>query len=278
VSGRPVVDRARRHPLTLFGLFLIGGVALLALLADVVTPYPEHAGLKINMAEKLHPPSPGHPFGTDELGRDVLTRVIYGARVSVTAGIGIVVLTALLGVPLGAIAGYRDDWLSGAIMRTADVFMSVPYLALALGLAAALGADIVHASIAVAIPWWPWYARVVRSQVLTLRSSAFVEAARAVGRSDAAIVFRHILPNCAGVIVVQATLQLGLAILAVGALGFLGMGARPPMPEWGLMIATGRNFLPTWWWPALFPGVLLFATVLGFNLVGDGLRDLIAGD
>ena len=276
--SRRAIDGVRRHPLTLLGLLLIGGVTLLALLADVVTPYPEHAGLKINMGEKLRPPSARHPFGTDELGRDVLTRVIYGARVSVAAGVSIVVLTALLGVPLGAIAGYRDNWLSSAIMRTADVFMSVPYLALALGLAAALGADIVHASIAVAIPWWPWYARVVRSQVLTLRGSAFVEAARALGRSDATIVFRHILPNCAGVIVVQATLQLGLAILTVGALGFLGMGARPPMPEWGLMIATGRNFLPTWWWPALFPGVLLFATVLGFNLVGDGLRDLIAGD
>jgi len=248
----------------------------LALVADIVAPAA--TGGRINMLQKLQPPSASHPFGTDELGRDVFTRVIHGARVSLASGLGIVLLTVAIGVPLGAMAGYRDGWWSGLIMRVADIFMSVPYLALALGLAAALGADLVHASIAVAIPWWPWYARVVRSQVLTLRRSAFVEAARALGRGDAGIIVRHILPNCAGVIIVQATLQLGLAILTVGALGFLGLGARPPVPEWGLMIATGRNFLPGWWWPALFPGLLLFVTVLGFNLLGDGLRDAIAGD
>jgi peptide/nickel transport system permease protein len=270
--------RLLRRPLARLGFALVGLAVVMAALADVVTPYPEHAGLKINMTEKLRAPSRAHLFGTDELGRDVFSRVIYGARVSILAGVAIVIVTALVGVPLGAIAGYREDWLSAAIMRVADVFMSVPYLALALGLAAALGADIVHASLAVAIPWWPWYARVVRSQVLTLRASPFVEAARALGRSETAIVFRHVLPNCAGVIVVQGTLQVGLAILTVGALGFLGLGARPPMPEWGVMIATGRHLLPTWWWPALFPGLFLFVTVLGFNLVGDGLRDLIAGD
>jgi peptide/nickel transport system permease protein len=258
------------------GAVLVAVVLALAVLADVVTPYPGSDGGRINMLEKLKPPSARHPFGTDELGRDVLTRVIHGARVSLAAGVGIVIVTLAIGVPLGAIAGYRDGWWSGVIMRVADMFMSVPYLALALGLAAALGADLVHASIAVALPWWPWYARVVRSQVLTLRRSAFVEAARALGRGDSAIIVRHILPNCLGVIIVQATLQLGLAILTVGALGFLGLGARPPVPEWGLMIATARNFLPTWWWPALFPGLLLFVTVLGFNLLGDGLRDAIS--
>jgi peptide/nickel transport system permease protein len=267
-----------RRVLACVGGVLIGCSALVATLADVITPYPEHARLKIDVAQKLRPPSREHVFGTDELGRDVFTRVVYGTRVSVVAGLAIVIVTALVGVPLGAIAGYREDWLSAGIMRLADIFMSIPYLALALGLAAALGADIVHASLAVAIPWWPWYARVVRSQVLTLRESAFVEAARALGRSETAIVFRHVLPNCAGVVIVQATLQVGLAILTVGALGFLGLGARPPMPEWGVMIATGRNFLPTWWWPALFPGVFLFVTVLAFNLAGDGLRDALAGD
>ena len=264
------------RPLTMIVAILVALVLALALLADFVAPTQE--GGRINMLQKLKPPSARHPFGTDELGRDVLTRVIHGARVSLASGLGIVLLTVAIGVPLGAIAGYRDGWSSAVIMRVADMFMSVPYLALALGLAAALGADLVHASIAVAIPWWPWYARVVRSQVLTLRRRAFVEAARALGRGDAGIIFRHILPNCAGVIVVQATLQLGLAILTVGALGFLGLGARPPVPEWGLMIATARNFLPAWWWPALFPGILLFVTVLGFNLLGDGLRDALARD
>jgi peptide/nickel transport system permease protein len=278
MTPRPRLARLARRPLTLLGGVLVALVVMAALLAPVLTPYPGHAGLEIHVAQKLRPPSLAHPFGTDELGRDVLTRVVYGARVSLTAGVGIVLLTVAIGVPLGALAGYREDWLSGLIMRVADVFMSVPYLALALGLGAALGADLLHASIAVAIPWWPWYARVVRSQVLALRRSPFVEAARALGRTDAAIVFRHILPNCTGVILVQATLQLGLAILTVGALGFLGLGARPPTPEWGLMIATGRNFLPTWWWPALFPGALLFVAVLGFNLLGDALRDLVARD
>lgn len=263
----------RRQPSLAIGGGLVVVVAALALGAPWVAPHPDDAALKVNLAKRLQAPSTAHPLGTDELGRDVLSRILVGTRISLAGGLGIVALTALVGVPLGLLSGYYPGRLGESIMRAADLFMSIPYIPLAMALAAALGPSLTNAVIASAIPWWPWYARVIRAEILSLRERAFVEAARAIGCSHPRIILAHILPGCVPLILVQMTLQVGLGILTLAALSFLGLGPRPPTPELGLMISLARALLPGHWWMTVAPGVTIALIVFAFNLFGDGLRD-----
>ena len=256
--------------LTIVVLFLI-----VVAIGPSIAPYPEDARGAVHLERKLLPPSAAHWFGTDEVGTDVYTRVILGARVSLQIGLVITVIAALIGVPLGIVAGYLGGALGELIMRVTDVFLSVPALILALAVVGALGPGIVNAMLALALVWWPGYVRLVQGKTLALKQETYVEAARAVGTGRLRIVFVHILPNCVSPIVVKASMDMGMAILAAASLGFIGLGAQPPYPEWGAMISHGRNYLPTWWWYSAFPGLAIYLTVLGFNLLGDGLRDLL---
>jgi peptide/nickel transport system permease protein len=264
-----------RSASSIVGLAIVGVFLVIVAIGPWIVPYPDDARGAVHLDRKLQPPSAAHWFGTDEVGNDVFTRVILGARVSLEIGLVITVIAALIGVPLGIVAGYVGGGLGELIMRVTDIFLSVPALILALAVVGALGPGIVNAMLALALVWWPGYVRLVQSKTLALTQTTYVEAARASGAGRARIVFLHLLPNCVSPIVVKASMDMGLAILGAASLGFIGLGAQPPYPEWGAMISYGRNYLPTWWWYSAFPGLAIYLTVLGFNLLGDGLRDLL---
>ena len=264
-----------RSASSMLGLGLVLAFLALAAVGPWIVPYPEDARGAVHLDQKLQPPGARHWFGTDEVGNDVYTRVVLGARVSLQVGLVITLVAAAIGVPLGVIAGYFGGLVGEVIMRVTDVFLSVPGLVLALAIVGALGPGIVNAMVALSLVWWPGYVRLVQSKALALRGEVFVEAARAVGTGRLRIVFAHVLPNCVSPITVKASMDMGLAILAAASLGFIGLGAQPPTPEWGAMISHGRNYLPTWWWYSAFPGLFIYLTVLGFNLLGDGLRDVL---
>lgn len=270
-----VAHLTRRSPLTVLGLLILFITVLLAVISPYVAPYPEDITYASHLEVRLKPPSLVHLFGTDDLGRDIFSRVIYGTRISLIIGLIVISIALTIGSILGAIAGYVGGIVDEILMRITDIFLSVPSLVLALSIAASLGPSLVNAMIAISLVWWPWYARLVRGQTLTLKELDFVEAARSLGVSTHMILLRHILPNCLAPIVVQGSLDVGYAILTAASLGFLGVGAQPPTAEWGLMIGYGRQFFPTWWWVAVFPGIAIFFVVLGFNLLGDGLRDIL---
>ncbi len=257
------------------GLVLVAGFLVVAAIGPLVVPYPLDGLGAVHLDQKLAPPSAAHWFGTDEVGADVYTRVVLGARVSLEIGLIITLIAAGIGVPLGIVAGYAGGLAGEAIMRITDVFLSVPALVLALAIVGALGPGIVNAVIALSLVWWPGYVRLLQGKTLVLKGQSYVEAARAMGTGRVRIVFAHILPNCVSPIAVKASMDMGLAILAAASLGFIGLGAQPPYPEWGAMISHGRNYLPTWWWYSAFPGLAIYLTVLGFNLLGDGLRDIL---
>lgn len=260
---------------SLAGLAVVLGFLAVAAVGPWIVPYPDDARGAVHLERKLLPPSRAHWFGTDEVGNDVYTRVVLGARVSLQIGLVITLIAALIGVPLGLAAGYVGGMVGELVMRITDVFLSVPALVLALAVVGALGPGIVNAMLALSLVWWPGYVRLVQGKTLALTQAAYVEAARAGGAGRLRIVFAHLLPNCVSPIVVKASMDMGTAILAAASLGFIGLGAQPPYPEWGAMISYGRNYLPTWWWYSAFPGLAIYLTVLGFNLLGDGLRDLL---
>ena len=241
----------------------------------MIITYPGDIKGTLHMDQKLTPPSSKYPFGTDEVGRDIYSRVIMGTRLSFQIGLIIIFIAMGIGVPLGVIAGYAGGWLNEIIMRVTDIFLSVPGLLLALAIVGALGPGIKNAMLALSIVWWPGYVRLVQGKTLSLREESFVEAAKSIGASRLRIIFSHILPNCTSPIIVKASMDMGMAILFAANLGFIGVGARPPEPEWGAMISSGRNYLPDHWWMATFPGLAILITVLGFNLLGDGLRDVL---
>jgi peptide/nickel transport system permease protein len=241
----------------------------------MIITYPGDIKGTLHMDQKLRPPSSKYPFGTDEVGRDIYSRVIMGTRLSFQIGLIIIFIAMGIGVPLGIIAGYVGGWLNEIIMRVTDIFLSIPGLLLALAIVGALGPGIKNAMLALSIVWWPGYVRLVQGKTLSLREESFVEAAKSIGASRLRIVFSHILPNCTSPIIVKASMDMGMAILFAANLGFIGVGAQPPEPEWGAMISTGRNYLPDHWWMATFPGLAILITVLGFNLLGDGLRDVL---
>ncbi|MGB0385593.1 MAG: ABC transporter permease [Ardenticatenaceae bacterium] len=249
-------------------------VILAALFAPLLTSYPEQ-GLGVpNITEKFQPPSSTYPLGTDSLGRDLWARILYGARTSLFVGFSIVILGGIIGVASGAIAGYFGGWTDEMIMRITDIFLSFPPLLFAITVAAVLEPSIGNTIIAITLVWWPWYTRIVRAQVISVREQNYVRAARAIGVGDFTIIWRHIIPNVMGPVLVQATLDLGAAILTAAALSFLGLGTEPPTADWGVMVDEGRQHLLSGrWWLAIFPGLALFLTAMALNLVGDGIRD-----
>lgn len=263
-----------REPLSLVSTVVIILFIFIAIFAYQIAPYPEEGAGKTHASNSLLPPSPEHWFGTDKLGRDVLSRVIIGTRPALIIPIVVVMFAVLIGAPLGALAGYKGGWLDETIMRVTDLFLAFPSLLLAMAIASALGRGIDKAAIALIISWWPWYTRISRGVAVGLRERYFIEAAQAAGVSDSVIIFRHILPNTLSPIMVQATVDMGTVILAMGGLAFLGLGTQPPSPDWGLMVSEGRTYILDQWWIATFPGMAIFIVVLAFNLVGDTLRDI----
>jgi peptide/nickel transport system permease protein len=265
----------RRDPLAVVSLVVIVLFVLGVILAPVLTPYPEQGRGDPNILEKFQPPSQAHPLGTDYLGRDVWARLLFGGRSSLSIGLLVVFVASVIGIPLGAIAGYFGGWIDDVLMRITDIFLAFPPLLLAIAIAAGLGASFVNAMIAIAFTWWPWYARLVRAQTLSLREEYFVEAARSIGVSDATIITRHILPNVMTPVLVQATMDIGSAILTGAAMSFIGLGVQPPAPDWGKMISTGRIYFIERPWFAGSAGAAIFLVTLAFNLLGDAVRDVV---
>lgn len=263
----------KQSPLTMVGLVIIIGIIFIAIFAPYLAPYDP---LDVDTANRLKPPSSKNLLGTDDMGRDIFSRIMYGSRISLMVGIVVLAISLSIGVPLGAVSGYFGGKIDSALMRITDIFLGLPSLILALSIAAALGRGIMNTMIAISITWWPWYARLVRGQTLTIREMGYIEAARAAGGSSFQIILSHVLPNCISPIIVSASMDMGYTILAAAGLGFIGLGAQPPSPEWGLMISIGRVYLMNYPWVATFPGIAILLTVLGFNLVGDGLRDLLS--
>lgn len=263
-----------RDPLSLLSTLVIIAFIFIAVFAYQIAPYPAQGAGKSNPDTTMLLPSRAHPFGTDRLGRDMLSRIIIGAQPALIVPLGVVLAAVLIGAPLGAIAGYKGGWVDEAIMRITDLFLAFPFLLLAMAIATALGRGLEKAAIALAISWWPWYTRLVRSVAASLRERYFVESARAIGVRDWVIIVRHILPNCISPILVQATVDLGTVILAMGGLAFIGLGTQPPAPDWGLMVSEGRTFILKQWWLSAYPGLAIFIIVLAFNLLGDTLRDI----
>jgi peptide/nickel transport system permease protein len=255
------------------GLGLVALLVLAALLAPVIVPYPEDIAGAVHTQDALLPPSAVHLFGTDDLGGDVFSRVVFGARYSLAIGLAIVSLAFLIGVPLGALAGFAGGFVNELIMRTTDIFLTIPGIVLALAIGAALGPGMVNAALALALVWWPGFCRLTQGQVLALREQTYVEAAEVVGAGQGRVIFRHILPNTLTPLIVKVSMDIGFAILTAAGLSFIGIGAQPPTPEWGAMVNTGRQFMPDWWWYATFPGLAIFLAVFGFNMLGDGVRD-----
>jgi peptide/nickel transport system permease protein len=265
----------KKSALALTGIAIVVFLILIAILAPLIAPYPADVERETHLDAKFLPMSLEHPFGTDSLGRDILSRVLYGTRISLMVGILVVMIALVIGVPLGGMAGYLGGSIDDVIMRTTDMFLSFPPLLLPLAISAALGPNLTNAMIAVAVTWWPWYTRIIRGQALSIRERSFVEIARSIGVKDTHIILRHILPNTLPPVIVQASMDVGYAILTTAGLSFLGAGAQPPTPEWGLMVASSRIYFLQYWWTVAFPGLAIFASVLGFNLLGDGLRDVL---
>jgi len=266
------LGRLRHQPGALAGLVIVTGFVLVALLAPLLTPEDP---FKSHFARSLEAPSREAVLGRDELGRDILSRIVHGARISLSIGVVAVGIGVMAGVPLGAISGYFGGRVDLLVQRVVDIMLAFPGILLALVTVSVLGVGLYTAMIAIGLVSIPAYARLVRGSVLSLKEREFVAAARAIGHGDAAILGQHILPNCLAPVLVQSTLQIGSAVLSAAALGFLGLGAQPPTPEWGTMLSKGRDFLRVAPHLTAFPGVAIMLVVLGFNLLGDGLRDAL---
>lgn len=261
-----------RNPLAVAGALIIALLILTAIFADTIAPGGPGGQF---LDRRLLPPSSEYWFGTDQLGRDIFTRVVHGAQITLQIVALVAVISAPLGLLIGAISGYFGGWIDRTLMGVTDVFLSMPKLVLALAFAAALGPGIENAIIAIAITTWPAYARIARAETLTLRNSEFVAAARLLGASHARIITRHVLPLCTSSMIVRVTLDMAGIILTAAGLGFLGLGAQPPEPEWGAMISGGRSFIYDQWWVSTFPGFAIILVSLGFCFLGDGLRDVL---
>lgn len=265
----------RRNPLSVTGGAIVVVVVLLAVLAPVITPFPEHAGAAIDFANMNNPPSTAHWFGTDGLGRDVFTRVIFAYQVSLGLGLVVLVLAVPFGVTLGLLAGYFRGPIETVIMRVTDIFLAIPALVFALAIMGFLEPNLFNAMLALAALWWPWHTRLAYNITRALSTEDYVVAARVVGASHGHILFVEILPNCLPSIMTKVTLDMGFVILIASALSFLGLGVQAPTPDLGTMIADGTQYVPELWWLPVFPGLAILIIVLGFNLLGDGLHDMM---
>lgn len=271
-TARRAVEALRHDPLAVVGTVVLAGLVVVGLFGPWLAPSGVN---QVDVAHMLEAPSRAHPFGTDDLGRDVLSRVIVAARVSLEVGVVSVGLALVAGVAIGLSAGYYRGWTDNVLMRCMDVLFAFPVLLLAVAIVAVLGAGLGTAMVAIAVVYTPIFARVTRAGVLSVREAVFVRAALSIGASDLRIMRRHVLPNIAAPLIVQTSLSLAFAILSEAALSFLGLGVQPPAPSWGRMLYDGRGFLTEAWWLGVFPGAAIFVTVLAFNLVGDALRDVL---
>jgi len=260
------------NPLALAGLLIVVALVVVAALApmlEVGDPFAQ------DLSQRLLPPSAEHWFGTDQLGRDILSRVVQGARLTLTIVVLVAVIVGPLGLLIGTVAGYFGGWIDAVLMRVTDIFLAFPRLILALAFVSALGPGIENAIIAISITLWPPYARIARAETMTVRNSDFIAAIQLQGASSARILWGHIMPLCVSSVIIRVTLDMAGVILIAAGLGFLGLGAQPPAPEWGAMVSAGRDFLLDQWWVATMPGLAIFIVSLGFNLLGDGLRDVL---
>ncbi|SEC43494.1 peptide/nickel transport system permease protein [Paenibacillus sp. GP183] len=271
-EANPFWYKLKKNPMTLIGLTVLGIIILLSLAAPLITSYDPN---KINVIERFQSPTGKHWFGTDEVGRDIFTRILYGSRLSLGIGIVIVVAAGLVGIVFGTISGFFGGKVDQVIMRIMDMILAFPTLILAMAFAAALGPNLQNAMIAIAIVKIPVYVRLARGETLSLREKLFVKAAIIFRIKSWRIIARHIIPNVISPIIIQVTLDIGDAILLVATLGFLGLGAQPPTPEWGAMISTGWKYLLDYWWYPTFPGLALFLASGALNLIGDGIRDIL---
>ncbi|GMB79945.1 ABC transporter permease [Shinella zoogloeoides] len=266
------------NPLSLIGLILVGIVVFSAVFADFITPFPEHVGAVVDFANFNQPPHWPNIFGTDLVGRDLFTRVVYAYRISLILGIVVLVIAVPVGVAIGLAAGYLGGWTEYLLMRLTDVFLSIPPLVLAMSIMGLLEPTLTNGMIAVTVMWWPWYTRLVYNIARSEKEEGYVLAAEVIGASKLHIMFREILPNCVPSIITKMTLDFGFVILIASSLSFLGLGVQPPTPDLGSMVAEGAKYLPDSWWLTVFPGFAILIAVFGFNLIGDALREILGVD
>jgi peptide/nickel transport system permease protein len=269
-----VVSRVARDRSALLGLILITALVAAAVLAPWLATHPDDV-FELHPAKRLRAPGGEHWFGTDRMGADVYSRLLFGARITILIGVIAVGASLVIGVPIGLLAGYYHGWFSDLLMRVSDVFLAVPQVVLAIAIAQTLGPSLPNVILALSATYWPWFARVVYAETRALQKEVFMESTAALGASPWRLTALHVLPNIASPIIVRASIGMGFTILTAAALGFLGLGPPPPTPEWGRTIAESREFLPDAWWYATAPGLAIFLTVMGFNLLGDGLRDVL---
>jgi peptide/nickel transport system permease protein len=269
-----VVTRLTRDRSALVGLLLILVLVMAAVGAPLLATHPDDV-FELHPAKRLRAPSAEHWLGTDRMGSDVYSRLLFGARITILIGVIAVGASLLIGVPIGLLAGHYHTWVSELLMRVSDIFLAVPQVVLAIAIAQTLGPSLPNVILALSVTYWPWFARIVYAETRTLQKEVFVESTQALGASPFRLVVLHVLPNIASPIIVRASIGMGFTILTAAALGFLGLGPPPPTPEWGRTIAESREFLPDAWWYAAAPGLAIFLTVMGFNLLGDGLRDVL---
>lgn len=267
--------RFKSNPLALIGGFIVISVAIAAIFAPYLAPSPESAGSFVDFRNRHSPPSWQNPMGTDNVGRDILSRVIYGYRVSLGLVIGVLGVAVPFGVILGLIAGYFGGWVETIIMRFTDVMLALPPLAMALAITAVLSPNLINAMVAITMLWWTWHTRLIYRIVKSQMNEDYVEAALVAGASHSHILFKELLPNCFSAVAVKISLDAGFVILFGAALSFLGLGVQPPTPDLGTMVATGSEYMPEMWWQAVMPGLAILYAILGFNLLGDGLRDML---
>jgi peptide/nickel transport system permease protein len=268
-----------RNPLSVIGLVAVIALILLAIFAPVVTPYPRHAGPFTDFANAKQPPALDHIFGTDQIGRDIFTRIIYGLRSSLLMGIVVLALVVPPGVLLGLIAGYNHGtWIDTVIMRTTDIFLAVPPLILALAVASVLKPNLWNGMLAVSLMWWPWYARLVYGVAVALRNEYFVTAAEVTGAGSRHIIFKEMLPNTLSPVLTKMSIDIAWVIIIGAMLSYVGLGVQPPEPSLGTMISDGARYLPDQWWIVVFPALAIVVVVLAFNLMGDGIRDMLASE
>ena len=267
-----------RNPLSLVGLILVTLIVFAAVFADLITPFPEHAGAVVDFTNFNQPPHWPNIFGTDLVGRDLFTRVIFAFRISLILAAAVLVIAVPIGVTIGLMAGYLGGWTEYVLMRITDIFLSIPPLVLAMSIMGLLEPTLTNGMIAVTAMWWPWYTRLIYSITRSEREEGYVLAAEVIGASKLHIMFFEILPNCVPSIVTKMTLDFGFVILIASSLSFLGLGVQPPTPDLGSMVADGAKYLPDSWWLTVFPGLAILLAVFGFNLIGDALREILGDD
>lgn len=270
--------RFTSNSLTVIGSLMILSIVMMAAFAPWVAPYPQDSGRNTHFDQTFESPSLEHPMGTDSVGRDIFSRMLFGARLSIYMGVTVMLAGVVIGVLVGLVAGYLGGVINSILMRVTDVFLSIPAILMVLAVTTILGPSLTNALIALSFTAWTWYARIVQGEVLSVKEEDYIEANRALGATWYRTTFREVFPNVTTPVLVKASIDMGFVLLIGAGLGFLGLGAQPPTPEWGVMVAQGREHIQTAWWISTFPGLIISYTVIGFNFIGDGLRDVFDVD